>query len=177
MQALKARCLQLSKDTLSGRRRAKKCWQVFVLTKCSETFTPRLVNFQRSQTIPGLSPSLHRAPRNPAVAFAISLGHFKGHLSRYQNGAATDEDGQRSRHGRGGALAFYRVCVISGRDESDKFVSDIRAERGESAIRSERTTRTRTPWRYLRSLALLSPPLYPSPLASCLSRFILLCST
>lgn len=89
------------------------------------------VSFFRARNFALLCPRVlphrppHRAPESSYRAFAISLGRFKAHLSckmapprtrRKKNRAA------RPRGQRGSALAFYRVRVISGRNESYKFV-------------------------------------------------------
>lgn len=142
MQAFKAICFQLSGDALSGRRRAKKCREVFVLARFLGSFTPRLVKSQRSHKTPGVSslpPSSllsFIASRNSAVVFAISLGHLKDHLSQYQNGAAVDEDGKRL-HEERVLLLFIGSVSLAAADESCEFVSGISAKRGESAGRSK----------------------------------------
>lgn len=74
-----------------------------------------------------------------------------------QNGAAMAEEKDAK---RGSALAFYRVCVIT------RWILQVRIgyPRWERRVREsfEKTTKTRTPWRHIRSFALLRL-LSPSP--------------
>lgn len=144
-----------------------KCREVFVLAKCSGSFTPPPPSLHRSRQFPEVAhdfwsfalPSI--VPRNPVVAFAISLGHFKNHLLRSLKWRRYGR-GKKTRRREGCSLLF--IGSVSLHDEFYKFVSDIRAGREESPYREsfEKTTKTRTPWRHIRSFALLSL-LSPSP--------------
>lgn len=167
----------IERHTLSGRRRAKKCREAFVLAKGS--FTPLVSSNPRSRTrLLGFHSPLYFpfiAPRNSAVVFAISLGHFKGYLSQYQNGAA-GWGWKRLHEERVLSLFIGSVSLAAAMSPTSSYRGYPPREESSRVVWKE-TTRTRTPWRHLTYVCLIKPPISLSSHSIILSHFIPLCST
>lgn len=123
------------------KERERESQGALVSAECSGSLTLGLVNSQRSHTPSFFFPcAISSSSRCPAIAPQNRpTVHLQSHWDVLRPTFRTrwrrrERGGKRIGQGRrGNALAFYRVRVISGRNESYKFVSETRGR--ESASR------------------------------------------